>query len=181
MNFRYCGNGGDEPPTTTPPPQDSCDNINYKILNSADRSSLFRNESIVYCDQEFRENSDWQGPGWYKFDGPAGTKMSETSIDEQQCATHAPGWLNAAHPTIEEQTIDAQVCFHWVGDTCRWSSDVQVKNCGDYFLYNFPDTPTCSLRYSPMITFILQMTAIVLHNDGPLKKSVPRFVLLDGF
>jgi hypothetical protein len=37
--------------------------------------------------------------------------------------------------------------FHWSGNQCNWNANVQVVNCGEFYLYNLPNTPVCSLRY----------------------------------
>jgi Notch-like protein len=39
------------------------------------------------------------------------------------------------------------VCFNWSGNTCNWNAQIQVVACIDYYLYNLPNTPVCSLRY----------------------------------
>ena len=53
--------------------------------------------------------------------------------------TLAPGWLNGTHPTISEETVDRRVCFNFNGDFCKIQTDIQIKNCGSYFLYYLKD------------------------------------------
>ena len=77
----------------------------------------------------------------------AGTMMPTSVVDTYHCGTHAPGWLNGAHPQTVGETVTRTVCFNWSGNSCRWSTSVEIKNCGGFFLFNFPDTPVCSLRY----------------------------------
>ena len=76
----------------------------------------------------------------------AGTQMPTSVVDKYHCKTHAPGWLNGAHPSVGE-TVTRTVCFHWLEDPCNWSTSVEIKNCDGYFLFNFADTPVCWLRY----------------------------------
>ena len=80
-----------------------------------------------------------------KFD-ISGTMMPTSVVDTYHCRTHAPGWLNGAHPFVGE-TVTRTVCFNWSGNPCNWSTSVEIKNCDGYFLFNFPDTPVCRLRY----------------------------------
>jgi cysteine-rich repeat protein len=117
----------------------------YLTFDSADRNVTSVN-GPVYCDSQVGQ-AQWQGPNWYRFTGAAGVKMPETAPVIYACGTHAPGWLNGAHPAINEGAVDRQVCFHWSGNTCNWNANVQVVNCGEFFLYNLPTAPVCSLRY----------------------------------
>jgi cysteine-rich repeat protein len=112
-------------------------------------SDANRNKTQVaggrFCDNV--NANGWLGAGWYRFTGAAGTRMSETVIATQMCATHAPGWLNGVHPTLADGVVARQVCFNWSGNQCNWNSMIQVVACPGYYLYNLPITPTCSLRY----------------------------------
>ena len=88
--------------------------------------------------------------GWYRFQGNAGTKMPTSCVAPQKCGTHATGWLNGAHPSVEEGKVTKKVCFSWRRNCCQWSINIEVLNCGGFFLYHFKGTPPehpCSLRY----------------------------------
>ena len=39
------------------------------------------------------------------------------------------------------------VNFDYSGNPERWSIDVSVVNCGEFYLYNLKDVPSCSLGY----------------------------------
>ena len=73
--------------------------------------------------------------------------MPTSVVDEYHCGTHAPGWLNGAHPQTVGEMVTRTVCFNWVGDDCHWSTSIDIKKCNGFFLFNFPDTPVCRLRY----------------------------------
>ena len=88
--------------------------------------------------------------GWYKMEGPAGTKLPEEIIADQHCGTYATGWLNGDHPTTLNEIVDREVCFSYQNGSqnpCPRKTQIQIINCGDFYLYNLDDTPLCFLRY----------------------------------
>ena len=117
---------------------------NYQILSKWDRKNTYRSEytaeGVVGCD-------DHLGPAWFRFQGDAGTKMATSCVDEKRCGTHATGWLNGAHPTVNESKVTRKASFHHKSNCCFWSIDIEVRNCGDFYVYNINKTPSCSLGY----------------------------------
>ncbi|XP_078382693.1 uromodulin-like [Oculina patagonica] len=113
--------------------------LNYQTLTEANRKVTSKSGKHI-CDRPI-------GPGWFRFQGDAGTKMSTTCPDKYYCDTHAPGWINGEHPTVEEGKVTRQVCFHWYSNCCHWSTNIEVRNCGAYYVYYLKDTPFCTLRY----------------------------------
>ena len=114
-------------------------------MNDATRNSEHGKGS--YCDDSTRSNNrpDWQVPGWYRMMSPAGTKMPEVAVPFKKCGTWGTGWLNGNHPNLLGGTVDRTVCFNqngYYGSTCQSSRSVKVKNCGGYFLYYLPKSPT---------------------------------------
>ena len=108
------------------------------------------NRKITYSSVNVTCDYDVLTPGWYRFEGAAGTKMATSCVPTSHCGTHAPGWLNGAHPTVADGQVTRQACFHYFSDCCEWSINIQVRNCGDYFVYYINRTPpehTCHLRY----------------------------------
>ena len=73
--------------------------------------------------------------------------MPTACVPINRCNTRATGWLNANHPTVADGQVTRQVCFHWNSNCCYWSTNIQVRNCGEYFVYLLSGTPGCSLRY----------------------------------
>ena len=99
--------------------------------------------SYVHCDSTL-------GPGWFRFQEATGTKMPTSCVPTNRCNTRAPGWLNGAHPTVADGQVTRQVCFHYFSNCCNWSINIQVRNCGGYFVYYFSGTPSerpCALRF----------------------------------
>ena len=80
-------------------------------------------------------------PGWFRFQGVAGPRMPTSCPPESRCNTDATGWLN---PTM----ADRGVCLHLSSNCCLWSGNIQVRNCGHFFLYYLsPPSLGCDLRY----------------------------------
>ena len=110
----------------------------YKTINDAQRSVSYKGS--IKCDNGIAE-------GWYRFVGAAGDRIPESAPATYYCGTHAPGWLNGKHPTVAQGKVQRQVCYHWSGDKCRWKNDIEITNCGGFFVYKLKKTPVCSLRY----------------------------------
>ena len=92
------------------------------------------------------QSPTWKGSGWYRFTGKAGTMMPEKSPGTDHCGTGAPGWVNGRHPATPGEEIQVQICFEW-GIICWRSTNATIRNCGNYFLYNLPETPDCDSAY----------------------------------
>ena len=115
---------------------------NYGSLNSGDRKITYSSHHD-YCDSGL-------GPGWFRFEGSAGTRMPTSCPPTHRCGTHATGWLNGGHPTVADGQVSRQVCFHWVGNCCHYlSTNIKVRNCGSYYVYYLNGTPgsACNYRY----------------------------------
>ena len=113
---------------------------NYGSLNTADRMITYN--SFVGCDSGI-------GPGWFRFEGSAGTRMATSCPPTSRCGTNAPGWMNGGHPTVADGQVSRQVCFNW-GNCCNLSINIKVRNCGSYYVYYLNSTPSggfCHLRY----------------------------------
>ena len=105
--------------------------------------------------------SDGSGPlcdnglanGWYRFEGDAGTRMLSKCVDRGKCGTTYPGWLDGAHPTMEEGEVDRQVCFGALSNSqskkncCNDPKHIKVKNCSSYYVYKLGSTRGCAQRY----------------------------------
>ena len=110
---------------------------NYGSLNSYTRKITY--SGTGYCDSGI-------GPGWFRFEGSAGTRMPTSCPPTARCGTAATGWLNGGHPTVADGQVSRTVCFHWY-NCCRWSTNIKVRNCGSYYVYYLSGTPNCDLRY----------------------------------
>ena len=79
--------------------------------------------------------------------GAAGTKMPTTRVPAFRCGTNWSGWLDGAHPTVEDGKVKRTVCFSDRPSGCKYSIEIDVKNCGSYFIYNMLPPPGCDSRY----------------------------------
>ena len=60
-----------------------------------------------------------------------------------RCDATFPGWLYGAHPTVAEGIVTRRVCFNRFGTCCKERVDIQVKNCGSYYVYKLVPTHSC--------------------------------------
>ena len=73
--------------------------------------------------------------------------MPTSCVSNQRCGTAAPGWMNGAHPTVAQDKVTRKVCYSYSGNCCNWSNNIEVVNCGQYYVYKLSRPPTCYLRY----------------------------------
>ena len=111
----------------------------YKNLTDANRKISYQTADGL-CDNQLLE-------GWYRFVGAAGTKMPTARVRANRCGTYRSGWLNGAHPTVEDGKVRRTVCFGDRSTGCKYTTMIFVKNCGAYFIYNLFHPPICPLRY----------------------------------
>ena len=114
----------------------------YELLNDRQRAAGVHRGNTLKCDQK-----DLVTPKWYRFTGAAGTQMPTSCVPQHYCGTHAPGWLDGAHPARVGQIVNAKVCFHWSRSCCNWHANIQIKRCHGFFVYKLARTPVCWLRY----------------------------------
>ena len=115
-----------------------CQSNSYTSLTDGRRKTTYVT-TTVYCDDSLL--------GWYRFEGDAGTRMPTTCPPVNRCGTSATGWLNGTHPTVAEGNVTREVCFSWTGNCCWQSTNIQVRNCGSYFVYNINGLPRCNMAY----------------------------------
>ena len=109
------------------PPMDPC--YFYSVLNDESRSVLKTSSSYT------RDTIS----GWYRFMGRAGDSMLDyvpTTGSGYRCTANMPGYLSGQHPRGSDGVVSRTVCFAYSGYTCYTSTRIQVKNCGNYFVYN---------------------------------------------
>ena len=88
--------------------------------------------------------------GWYRFVGAAGKKMPITRVEPYHCGTEWSGWLDGAHPTVEDGEVRRTVCFsnrNSKTPRCKYSAKIFVKNCESYFIYKLVKLTNCESRY----------------------------------
>ena len=112
---------------------------NYGSLNDGTRRTSY-NSYYYYCDSGL-------GPGWFRFQGSAGTRMATSCPSYRRCGTHYTGWLYGGHPSVAESQVTRTVYFSSGYNCCYYSRNIKVRNCGSYYVYYLNGTPTCYLRY----------------------------------
>ena len=115
---------------------------NYRNLSEANRKISYVTpiSGPELCDNSLPE-------GWYRFVGAAGTKMPTTRVPAYRCGTNWSGWLDGAHPTVEDDEVSRRVCFSDRSTGCKSLTNILVKNCGSFFIYKLVQTSKCPLRY----------------------------------
>ena len=112
---------------------------NYEILNEASRN---RNHDYANkCDKSLNGNV------WYRMKHPAGTKIPEEVVPMYKCGTHVTGWMNGQHPTVIGEEVKRKICFNWNGNSCLFSRNIKVTNCGAYYVYKLPKPDYYSMGY----------------------------------
>ena len=115
--------------------------FHYKNLSDANRKITYITpHGSELCDNQLSEDL-------YRFVGDAGTKMPTTRVPAHRCGTGWSGWLDGAHPTVEDGKVRRTVCFSDRFTDCRFSATISVKNCGSYFIYKLQKPPSCPSRY----------------------------------
>ena len=138
-------------------PAPECSDLVYRVLNDQTRSVKYygnkhkcdyTNPPLQYTKLYGTQVSpDWQTPGWYRFEEPAGTILPLSPQRQGSCGTAQTGWTNATLPAIQYERKDIPVCFHWRNNVCFTRTQAKVTNCGSYFVYYFVNTPGCNIRY----------------------------------
>ena len=111
----------------------------YKFLNDSDRRNDFGRGKK--CDRNLKED-------WYRFSAEAGTSIATQCIPEaQRCGTDLPGWMDGAHPTVDEGVISRNVCFSGYHKCCYRNVTINVRNCSSFFVYRLKPLSYCNSRY----------------------------------
>ena len=72
--------------------------------------------------------------------------MPTTRVRAYRCGTNWSGWLDGAHPTVEDGEVERKVCFSDRVSGCKGTITVLVKNCGSFYIYYLPQT-SCHWHY----------------------------------
>ncbi|CAB3997417.1 Hypothetical predicted protein, partial [Paramuricea clavata] len=111
----------------------------YKWLRESNRNQKY---------SRLEYNCDKSLSGWYRFGGGAGIKIPTTCVFKNRCGTRATGWMNGAHPTVADGKVTRKVCYNWSDNCCLWSNNIEVVNCGQYYVYKLSaPSAGCTLRY----------------------------------
>ena len=125
--------------TTLLPSQCSSYTLNNDATRNVNYNATFDCDSVTF------------GTGrWVRFVSPAGTFIPITVPSTYTCGTHSPGWYNGTYPTVAGSANTGDVCFNWLGNSCCWSTSIQVTNCLTYYVFFLSSPITCQLRYCTM-------------------------------
>ena len=112
----------------------------YKFLTGSDRHRNYYNVVGKKCDNDLTDD-------WYRFYGLAGSVMASSCIPTYRCNTDLPGWMEGSLPTIDEGKVLRKVCFHGFGSCCYKDVQINVRNCGPFYIYRLKKLTFCSSRY----------------------------------
>jgi len=126
----------------------------YIELNEATRSvnhegtvdGIYISDVFGFDYGDCSETNQWNGPGWYRMTGEAGTKIPEQTPGRDRCGGSASGWLSGTHPTCQGVTKDVTFCFDF-GSDCQWTTQGKISVCDGYVVYYLVDTLYCADRY----------------------------------
>jgi len=114
-------------------------------MDDSTRNVYYNDTNTKYCDYDgssYTHSLDWSTAGWYRMMQPAGTQLPEVPPGVYHCGTSAPGWLNStSHSPILGNQVEGKVCFEWDSNICNWSTMIDIRSCGGYYIYNFPAVP----------------------------------------
>ena len=115
---------------------------NYHNLSDANRKSSYVTpiSGLALCDEKLPK-------GWYRFVGAAGTRMPTKRVPAFRCDTDWSGWLDGAHPTVEDGEVSRTVCFSDRSTGCKYVIKISVQNCGSFYIYKFAEPLSCNSRY----------------------------------
>ena len=132
---------------------------NYNLMNDPKRRYDYVKKGELFCDKadgysHFKPtSSDWVGSGWYRVTGQAGTSLSThaytwvfKSANDGTCGTHFGSHITGTHPSTLGQTGTMKICFKL---NCKggYKHDIDVTNCGSFYVYKLPGINNCSWRY----------------------------------
>ena len=110
-----------------------------------------------YCDQKAPEKKhhmrgDFRGKGWYRFEYPAGTILSQTPPGKNRCGSCITGWSNSTLPSEPGQRLEIKICWDYSKDNgnakdCSYPTKGWATNCGSFYVYYFYETEGCRYRY----------------------------------
>lgn len=121
-----------------------CSNTTYKVISDPRRStkSVWVRGQRALCDRGLQ----W---GWYRFTSFAGDKMPEGMVRQNHCGTNTPIWLDGIHPTKRGENVVRRVCVNVFDlyNGCWESFNINITNCGDYYVYYLRPPNYCAATY----------------------------------
>ena len=126
----------------------------YEILNDARRHYTKDKSGKYLCDNvNHPYKNNWKGRNFYRVMAQAGSKIKEGCVaGTSACGTYGQGYITSGtHPTMVNERSTLTVCFKngavCPPSTCYKSIDIEVINCGSYYVYDLLSTDACAYAY----------------------------------
>jgi len=114
-------------------------------LHARHLSEEWRNMFYVSESEDDLHSDYLMGKDWYRF--TTGFQMMAESPPgpRYSCGTTYAGYLNQAHPSVEDGVVPREVCWKedeedLIYQACFQVENIRVKNCGDYYAYQLNPT-----------------------------------------
>ncbi len=115
-----------------------CANGSYQHLDESDRSVSSYGVTNI-CDTDLDFNI------WYRVSGSAGNALaSKNRPPHYSCGTTVPVYLKDDHPAFSDGEVTRTACSATVANPCNKEVDIQVINCGAFYLYNLAQLRPCN-------------------------------------
>ncbi|CAC5371719.1 unnamed protein product [Mytilus coruscus] len=119
--------------------EDECRYYNY--LRSANKRSsdyiLDFFEDTVLSDHDLKMN-------WYRVISDNGDMMPTSAPGHMHCGTVNPIWLNGQIFSHDDGNVTKEACIQTKDDICEQKIDIQIKNCGSFYIYYLQHSPVNS-------------------------------------
>ncbi|VDI79905.1 Hypothetical predicted protein [Mytilus galloprovincialis] len=86
-------------------------------------------------------SDEYLDAGWYRPFSANGDEMPTSPPGQMHCGTINPIWLNGTLPTYDDGNVSRAACVQTNNDMCEQSIDIEIRNCGGYFIYFLQKTP----------------------------------------
>ncbi|XP_052101114.1 von Willebrand factor D and EGF domain-containing protein-like isoform X2 [Mytilus californianus] len=115
--------------------EDEC--FTYKLIEKQEeRSADFETEMSNYIpisDENLEE-------AWYRIKSENGDQIPTYPPGAFHCGTNYPVWMNGTFPIVSDGNLTVAACLQTENSTCETSFNVQIRNCGNYFIYFLQNT-----------------------------------------
>ncbi|WAQ95342.1 UROM-like protein [Mya arenaria] len=124
---------------TTPPTDDPCLPANHRNITNLGMRYAHNTECSKHAISDFRLHETW----YYTGHDPI-----LTSPPDQLCAcgTSLPIWMNGTLPQPSDGIVSREACQKYAG-SCDLRLHIEVKNCGDFYVYKLPPTREDNTAY----------------------------------